>query len=111
MSKRDRQQKALEQAAALAATKVSDDKDINTPVSVSFRYVVAGNSYCLSKCSQEQVKHFKDCLRMLTTMTWQQVLQTGGKPYGGKVGLGFTPYDDNSLRKVTRPPEPPASFL
>lgn len=27
-------------------------------------------------------------------MSWLQVLGTGGKPYGGKVGLGFTQYPD-----------------
>lgn len=35
-------------------------------------------------------------------MTWQQVLQSGGKGER-KAGLGFTEYDDTSLRKVTRP--------
>ena len=42
-----------------------------------------------------------DSLRMLTSMTWQQVRGQGGKP-GNKTGLAFTQYPDSSLN-VARP--------
>jgi hypothetical protein len=34
---------------------------------------------------------------MLTTMTWQQVISSGGRP-GNKVGLGYTPYEDHKVK-------------
>jgi hypothetical protein len=43
-----------------------------------------------------------DCLRKLTTMTWHQVLDTGGKG-GNKHGLGHTPYNDHTLKGAKRP--------
>lgn len=34
-------------------------------------------------------------------MTWLEVQRTGGKPYGGKVGLGYTPYPDLKFEGVS----------
>jgi hypothetical protein len=81
---------------------VKIQKLIHTPVSVLFRYVQAGDDYCLSHCEQDDVKATAECLRKLTTMTWQEVLSSGGRS-GGKVGLGHTDYEDSVLRGVKRP--------
>ena len=72
-------------------------KTIAEPVSVSFRYVNEGHKFCLSKCSQDEVRGYKKCLRMLTTERWQDVLKSGG---GKKTGLGHTNYRDSDLRGV-----------
>ncbi len=101
-SKRDKKTIAI--AAQAAAKPAPQDKAIHRPVSVSFTFVQPGKDFCLSKCSQDEVRHYKDCLRKLTTMSWQDVLNTGGKPHGGKTGLGYTPYNDRELRGVSRPP-------
>lgn len=67
-------------------------KPIHKPVNISFRDAKPGGQYCLSLCEKDEVRGFVQTLRELTTMTWLQVIQTGGKPYGGKVGLGYTKY-------------------
>jgi len=41
--------------------------------------------------------------KTLGTLTQMQLMQQGGKPHGGKVGLGHTLYDDSALRGVTNP--------
>ena len=76
--------------------------DFQSPIRLSFRHVTAGRNYCLSLCTQGEVRDAVDCLRMLTTMPWIEVLKSGGKGKN-KAGLGYTPYPDSCLRKVTRP--------
>ncbi len=75
---------------------------LHTPASVSFRYVEKGGSFCPSRCTQDEVREIVDCLRQFTTMSWQQVLNSGGKG-GRKAGLGYTVYADGVLRGVARP--------
>jgi hypothetical protein len=76
---------------------------IQTPVRLSFEYVAdPGTHYCLSGYQRDEIKAVVDCLRKLTTMSWLQVRQTGGRR-GTKQGLGFTEYADTALRGVTRP--------
>lgn len=70
---------------------------LHTPVGLSFRYAEKGNT-CLSVCAKDDVREVVDCLRQLTTMDWQQVLQTGGKG-PNKAGLAYTPYPDEALTK------------
>jgi hypothetical protein len=77
-------------------------KPISRPVRLSYEYVVPGKEFCLSHCGKDDIRETADCLRQLTTLTWQQVLQSGGKP-GNKQGLGYTPYKDSALRHVQRP--------
>lgn len=43
-----------------------------------------------------------DSLRILTTLTWQQVLQSGGKG-PNKAGLAYTVYSDDALKGAKRP--------
>lgn len=75
---------------------------MHTPVALSFRRAVPGGAFCLSHCGKDDVREVVDCLRQVTTMTWQQVLQTAGKGEN-KAGLAFTPYRDEDLKKVSRP--------
>lgn len=80
----------------------SPTKQINTPVSLSFRYLQAGGKFCLSLCEKDAVREVMDCLRQLCTLPWMQVLQQGGKGEK-KVGLAHTAYEDHALKGVTRP--------
>jgi len=73
---------------------------------ISFEYVQVGH-YCLSKCDRGQIKTFLKSLKKAHQRTWGLLYDTGGKPHGGKVGLGYTPYKDNDLRSISRPPELP----
>jgi len=75
---------------------------LHTPVGLSFSRVVPGKDFCLSICEVDEVREYVDCLRQLTTLTWQQVLETAGKGKN-KAGLAYTPYSDSALRRVTRP--------
>ena len=75
---------------------------MHTPVGLSFRRVEPGGEFCLSSCTRDEVREYVDALRQLTTLTWQQVLETGGKGRN-KAGLAYTPYPDSELRGVTRP--------
>jgi hypothetical protein len=49
---------------------------------------------CLSHCQKMEVRAFVKAMRILTTLTWMDVIETGGKPYGGKNSLGYTLRDD-----------------
>jgi hypothetical protein len=71
-------------------------------VTVSFQFVEPGGTYCLSRCTSDEVREAMDCLRQLTTLSWQQVLNTGGKGMN-KAGLGCTRYPDSALQGVSRP--------
>jgi hypothetical protein len=76
---------------------------LHTPASISFRYFAPGDNHCLSHCIRDEVRHSTDCMRKLTTMGWQQVLQSGGKGEH-KAGLAYTEYSDSDLKGVSRPP-------
>lgn len=76
-------------------------KPIHTPVRLSFEYIQAGKDFCLSNSEKGEVKEVMDCLRQLTSLSWYNVLCTGGKG-GKKDGLGHTPYKDHELR-IKRP--------
>lgn len=78
-------------------------KQINTPVTLSFEHVQPGAKHCLSLCLKDELKDISDCLRQLTTLTWQMILEQGGKGPGHKKGLAYTNYPDRVLRTVTRP--------
>jgi hypothetical protein len=75
---------------------------MSEPVSVSFRYVEVGKRHCLSHCTQDEVRHYKNCLRILTTLPWKDVLASGGHGEN-KAGLSHTPYKDYVLTGVRRP--------
>ena len=75
---------------------------IHVPVSVSFRHAVCGGDFCLSSSTPDEVRGVIDCLRQLTTMTWYDVLRSGGKG-GGKAGLGYEAYSDSALKRASRP--------
>jgi hypothetical protein len=76
---------------------------LHEPLTLSFKhYDTKTNRFCLSECERQQLRDVADALRQLTTLTFQQVLQQGGRGEN-KVGLAYTPYLDSSLNKVTRP--------
>ncbi len=74
---------------------------LNTPIRISFEHYKPGNTYCLCESEKDEIKNFLNSLRMLSSMTWQQVFGQGGKP-GNKTGLAYTKYSDNSLN-IERP--------
>lgn len=78
------------------------EKPVHKPVRLSFEYIRAGKDFCLSHSEKSEVKEVMDCLRQLTSMSWYDVLGTGGKK-GKKDGLGHTVYDDSALCCVKRP--------
>jgi hypothetical protein len=78
-------------------------KQINTPVTLSFEHVAPGSQHCISECTKDELKDILDCLRQLTTLTWNQILQQRGNSPGHRKGLAFTTYPDTALRTVTRP--------
>jgi hypothetical protein len=63
-------------------------------------YAKKGDRYCLSCSESRELPDVVDCLRQLTTLSFLDVMKTGG---GERVGLGYTPYRDDELRGVTRP--------
>ncbi len=79
------------------------ESQLHSPVALSFRYFRTGSAQCLSNCNQDEVRHSIECLRKITTMTWNEVRSTGGSP-GNKVGLGYSVYTDSQLKGVSRPP-------
>ena len=81
----------------------SPRKPITEPASVSFRYIDEGGPFCLSMCNRDDVRAYQKCLRLLTTLTWEQVRRTGGKDPGKRTGLNYTRYEDSALLGVTRP--------
>jgi hypothetical protein len=85
------------------------EKPVNRPVSLSFKLHREGEKYCLSHCEKDEIKAYLKALRLLTTMSWMEVIKTGGKPYGGKVSLGYTKYDDLTFEEVS--PDIPISGL
>jgi hypothetical protein len=62
-----------------------------------------GKEFCLSNCQSAEIRDAVDCLRQLTTLTWWQIRQTGGKKE--KAGLGYTEYEDHELKHIRRPQE------
>lgn len=89
-------------AEKLPPGKIQTDTLPDENVLLSFKYYEVGEKFCLSKCNQNQVRIYKDCVRMMTSMTWNQVLQTASKGEG-KTGLAFTPYEDSALQGAVRP--------
>ena len=77
-------------------------KKLDTPVSISYRYVQPGHKFCLCHCQKAEIRDVADCLHQLTTLAWEQVWRSGGRR-GNKQGLGYTPYDDSDLHHVNRP--------
>lgn len=75
-------------------------KPIHEPLSLSFLHFRPGDHHCLSRCAQIQVKEAMDCLRQLTTMSWREVQNSGGRP-GNKAGLGYTLYSHLKFPEVS----------
>jgi len=71
-------------------------------VVVSYRHYDPGGQYCLSNCTRDEIREYKDCVRMLTQLTWNQVLLQSGKGQH-KAGLAYTPYRDSDLKGASRP--------
>lgn len=68
---------------------------------MSFSKAAFQGTYCWTGSGSHN--EVLDCLRQLTTLTWWQVMQSGGKgPDGRKRGLAYTVYDDSAL-KPARP--------
>lgn len=78
------------------------EKSVNLPVTISFQFHREGEKWCLSNCDKSDVRLYLKALRLLTTMKWVDVMGTGGKPYGGKVGLGYTAYPDLKFDEVSQ---------
>ena len=76
-------------------------KPVNLPVSLSFKFHKEGERYCLSHCDKDEIRAYLKALRLLTTMSWMEVIGTGGRPYGGKTSLGYTKYDDLEFEDVS----------
>lgn len=73
---------------------------------VSFEKYRKGE-FCLSDCERPAVKGFADCLRMLCSLTYQQLLLQSSKG-PGKRGLNPTLYDDGDLKGARRPAHVPS---
>lgn len=69
---------------------------LHVNIKISFDLYESGNTYCLCEAEKGDIKHFMDSLRKLSSMTWQQVRDQGGKP-GNKTGLAYTNYPDHLL--------------
>lgn len=48
---------------------------------------------CPSKWNSNEIKQLFHTFQKACQRTWRQIKDTGGKSYGGKVGLGYTVYD------------------
>lgn len=48
------------------------------------------------------MKHLFSSFTKATERTWQQVIESGGKPYGGKVGLGFTSFKADPFKRPSQ---------
>lgn len=83
--------------------------NLGSPAALSFQFYEPGSTFCLSRAERDSARAFLDCLRKLTTLTWQQVLDQSGKG-PRKTGLAWTFYADHVLRGVTRPPLLPAKI-
>lgn len=59
---------------------------------LSFRCVHNRRGYRLNDHQRRAVKRFVACLKKACEQTWEQLYATGGKSYGSKTGLGYTPY-------------------
>lgn len=77
------------------------EKPVNLPVSISFKAIREGDKYCLSLCDKDEIRAYLQSLRLLTSTSWMSVIGTGGKPHGGKVGLGYTKYDSLKFEEVS----------
>lgn len=104
MAKSKRQRKKIQaQKASLQTGKIKPDVPPEDKVQLSFELYEVGGKFCLSKCNQDEVRQYKDCVRKMTTMTWTQVRETSGKG-PNKAGLAYTPYEDSDLKGAKRPP-------
>lgn len=52
---------------------------------------------CPSTWIKDEVKALLAAFRKASERTWQQVIDTGGKAGGGKVGLGFTAFKTDPI--------------
>lgn len=78
-------------------TKVDPGKHAEPPslVNVSFRYAKAGASFCLSGCQSRDVREAVDCLRILCSLTWEDLPKHSG--------LEYKDIPDHALTGVGRP--------
>lgn len=82
----------------------SPPQKLHAPTSLSFQHAKPGMKYCLSFCSQKEVRGVVDALRQLTTLTWYQVMQSGTKKKGKKVGLNYETFTESDFKgKISRP--------
>lgn len=56
----------------------------------------------MSHCDKDNIRAYLKALRLMTTMSWMKVIETGGKPYGGKVSLGYTLYPELKFDEVSQ---------
>jgi hypothetical protein len=73
------------------------------PVVLSFKHFGEGGVFCLSRCDQDEVRMVMSCFRRMTTMSWTDLIATGGKHPQAKHGLHCTKYEDAALTGVSRP--------
>lgn len=50
-------------------------------VNISFEYIKAGDTLCLSRCDSEDVKRVADCLRKMCSLTWLGLSSSDGLRY------------------------------
>ena len=80
--------------------------DKQGPATVSFRHAAIGGEYCLSACNADQLRSVANTLRVMTTLSWQEIYRSARKGVG-KSGLAWTPYHDRAIRRP-RPDTIPA---
>lgn len=68
-------------------------------VAVSFQFVKEGDSFCLSDCEQKGVRGAVQSLRIVCSLTWEELLRTGAN----KNGVNCRPYDWDVIKRATRP--------
>jgi hypothetical protein len=64
---------------------------------ISFECYEAGQTHCLCRLNEEQIKSFLECLRKLTERTWQQLIDGSSRDPRAKTGLNSTVYERSDL--------------
>ena len=57
---------------------------------------------CASSWQSDEIKLLFDSFRKLSERTWEQIFKSGGKG-GNKVGLGYTPFENDNSCPIKRP--------
>lgn len=71
------------------------EKTPNPLARISFEKFEDGTDFCLSKCSEAEIRTALTCLQKICQRNWQQILESGAK--ANKTGLNYEKHDDSSL--------------